>query len=203
MRKTGPKRDLTGARYARWTVLGLSPDQVGRVYRWRCQCDCGNIGNVVGASLTNGSSRSCGCLQQDTVRKMKTKHGGKGTVEYRTWKKMRERCLNPNAKRYERYGGRGIKVCERWNDFANFLADMGPRPSDKHSIERRDVNGMYEPSNCCWATQDVQSANRGNTSFILYQGQKYKLIDVAKAWGVSLDTMHKRALRGSYGITYA
>lgn len=138
--------------------------------RWICHCACGNFSCTTTGQLRSGRSRSCGCLISKTVIKRCTKHGF-GTrknkcVEYRTWKAMRKRCSNPKFEDFKYYGGRGIKVCDRWNEFTNFYADMGPRPSSTHSIDRIDVNGNYEPTNCRWATPTEQSRNRRNVKSV-------------------------------------
>lgn len=202
MRHLGPKVDLAGRRFGRWAVLGLSGDRSGRLYKWTCRCDCGTVRDVVSATLVNGASQSCGCLHREMARELNTVHGGKGTPEYRAWKHMRERCNNPNDKRYENYGGRGIRVCDRWNDFTAFMSDLGPRPSRRHSIERIDVNGHYEPGNVKWATVKEQARNKTTTLYVEVDGRIKKVSDLAETLGVKYDTLLKRAKRGSLGVRF-
>lgn len=120
----------------------------------------------------------------------------KWTPEYGVWCTMRRRCDNPNVERYAQYGGRGIKVCERWHKFENFIADMGPRPSAKHSIERRDNDGDYEPSNCYWATVEQQVYNKQNTRFLDYEGKKLTLPQAAELAGIKKGTLIARLQQG-------
>lgn len=115
---------------------------------------------------------------------------------YATWSGMRSRCLNPRNKRWRRYGGRGITICERWNSFEAFQADMGPRPSPDHTIEREDNDGPYSPENCRWATRREQSRNRACNRFVEIEGQTYRAIDLARITGRRLDTIMKRVARG-------
>ena len=155
--------DMTGQRFGRLVAISRDADVIrsnGKpIPTWRCVCDCGTEVVVRSVQLANGNTASCGCLRRDISRERKTVHGGKGTAEYAIWKAMRARCNNRKADNYPYYGGRGIKVCERWNDFANFLADMGPRP-DGLTIERTNNDGNYEPGNCIWADMKTQSNNR-------------------------------------------
>ncbi|HEV8573869.1 MAG TPA: hypothetical protein VGR43_04090 [Dehalococcoidia bacterium] len=110
--------------------------------------------------LVRGETTSCGCFQIEHARQFFTTHGGRGKPEYDIWQGMLNRCRNPKVISYKYYGARGIKVCERWNDFANFYSDMGQRPSETHSVDRIDPNGDYEPGNCRWATPQEQRVNQ-------------------------------------------
>jgi hypothetical protein len=158
-----------GTQFGRLTVLGY----VGSVKRgrreWRnylCACVCGEQTIAAAQRLQAGTTRSCGCLQRDRARETGAAHATHGharrrtpTGTYTSWLCMRHRCQNPNATVYRHYGGRGIRVCDRWDSFENFLADMGERP-DGLTLDRIDVNGSYEPGNCRWATRAQQVANR-------------------------------------------
>lgn len=128
--------------------------------RFLCKCDCGNIHEAAYSSLMGGSTKSCGCLRREAVASKNYKHGYAGTPTHRAWKGMKDRCYNSRSESYENYGARGITVCSRWRgDFLAFLKDMGPRPFDKSSIDRRNNNGNYEPSNCRWSTPMEQNRN--------------------------------------------
>lgn len=148
--------DLSGHRFERLLVIKKAVLKKPGQAKWVCQCDCGNVLDIRSQDLRDGSSRSCGCLKVE----LQTKHGLSYSDEYHIWVDMRARCTNQRYKTYKHYGGRGIKVCERWSDFASFIEDMGPRTSEKHSIDRIDVNGNYEPVNCRWATNLVQARNK-------------------------------------------
>lgn len=161
-------KDLTGKRFGRLIVLSRSENDKHGHSRWECKCECGKIRVINSGSLLSIKTKSCGCLRDEKVISRRTTHGHslKGKIHplFLNWIAMRQRCNNDKNKAYKDYGGRGIKVCERWNEFENFLEDMGEKPSNLHSIDRIDVNGNYEPSNCRWATTIEQGRNKRMTS---------------------------------------
>ena len=161
-RNTPSTKDLSGQRYGRLTVVGDTGrrDDSGRVI-WRCRCECGNERDAVGRDLTAGRTTSCGCKKSERAKTAATTHGAKGTPEYRSWQSMLTRCTNPKYHRWDRYGGRGITVCDRWQTFENFLADMGARPAGTSLDRFPNPDGNYEPGNCRWATRQQQRSNRG------------------------------------------
>lgn len=133
---------------------------------WFCQCICGKTKLVASNELSSGLVRSCGCLHIESARRQglaSRTHGDRTnrrrTPEYRAWDSMKQRCLNPNTDNYADYGGRGITICPSWLNFSAFLADMGRKPSPSHSLDRIDVDGNYQPTNCRWATPKEQANN--------------------------------------------
>lgn len=160
--------ERTGLRYGRLTVIRMFDKVCGRP-RWLCQCDCGNTNVATGANLTSGRSTSCGCLRTERVIAAKRVHGhghpARRSPTYKSWRAMIDRCSLPKRHNWNNYGGKGIKVCARWQSFANFLADMGERPPG-HTLDRIDSARDYEPSNCRWATQEQQSANRNFSAHV-------------------------------------
>ena len=159
------KIDRTGHRYGRLEVIG----EAGTIRRpsgcshllWLCRCECGNEISVYGGHLTNGHTRSCGCLARDESLVRFTKHGMSATSIFNTWCAIKERCFCPTNDAYDRYGGRGITMHPAWvNDFAAFHAYVGDRPEPGMSLDRVDNDGNYEPGNLRWATAKEQANNR-------------------------------------------
>lgn len=151
-----------GDKYNRWTILKEVEAKNNKRY-FECQCECGKVKNVRFGLLRNGQSKSCGCLISETQKRIRTTHGRYGTLEYKSWQSMKERCFNPNNKKWEDYGGRGIKVCDEWiNSFENFFNYMGERPKGTTLDRYPNNDGNYEPGNCRWATIEEQNRNKRN-----------------------------------------
>lgn len=159
----GLGEDISGKSFNQLTAI----ECVGHILNtaaiyWRCLCECGNYVNVTIGHLKSGHTKSCGCYATEQRSIVHTKHGLRKHKNYPLWAKMLQRCYNQNNPKYHRYGGRGITVCDRWREsFKNFYADIGDKPEGM-SIDRRDNDGNYEPSNCRWATPKEQSNNKHN-----------------------------------------
>lgn len=196
--------DLVGQRFERIQVV----ERFSNVYdrhgvEWMCACDCGNKVIAYGHHLRQGKIKSCGCLKSETssrsIAELNTKHGMYGSPEYMSWVAMKTRCSNPNHRHHDRYGGRGIKICDRWqNSFQNFLEDMGPRPSKHHTLDRwPDKDGDYKPDNCRWATWEEQASNRNGNVLFIYGTKKLTQSQLARELGVSIDVLKTRLKHSS------
>ena len=140
-----------------------------------CKCECGTEKQVAKVHLKSGKIVSCGCWNKTKA----TKHGMEKSIEYTTWAQMLSRCRNPNNKMYHHYGGRGIKVCERWHDFVNFYEDMGNKPKG-YSLDRIDNNADYSPENCKWSSTKDQIRNRRVTPKYEWNGKVYSLAELSE-----------------------
>ncbi len=170
--------NLVGQKFHRLTVISRTINSKQGNTQWTCLCNCGNKVIVIGVNLNHNRTKSCGCLNRELLIKTNTTHGLRKTPEYRSWSDIIQRCLNPNNKRYNNYGGRGIKVCQHWNNsFEAFIKDMRFKPTPKHSIERINNNGNYEPSNCKWATSSQQARNTRRNQNLTFKGKTLCVID--------------------------
>lgn len=196
------KKDLIGLKFGKLLVLSKTElrSKGGKVI-WKCQCDCGNLKNVQTDYLTCNQTTSCGCYQKETTSKRFSKHNAKNSENkrlrnlYTTWLSMRDRCNNPNNINFKHYGGRGISVCNEWNDFNVFKNDMGYKPIDgnKYTLERIDVNGNYCKENCKWATYIEQANNRrNNRAKYTIDNKEYSIRDIIDITGLSYESIRDR-----------
>jgi hypothetical protein len=158
-----PLINIRGQRFGRLLAIRYSRRKLfARKFKaWFCRCDCGGSVVATAGDLRKGNNRSCGCLDRETNQKRFYRHGLQSSPEYAIWSAMINRCENNKSRNWKNYGGRGIKVCRRWRaDFMNFYRDMGSRPAIRLTLERRNNDGDYKPSNCCWATRSEQAFNR-------------------------------------------
>lgn len=191
--------DMVGVTVNGISVIERSAHVAGRP-AWKCFCTCGETFSAPGASLRSGNVKGCASCSRARRSASATKHGGVGTREYVCYSAMKQRCNDPANKRFARYGGRGITVCARWADsFTNFLDDMGPQPSPRHSIERLDSDKNYEPGNCVWATKEVQANNRSNNTRIEIEGRVQTLTQWARETGIHRTVISRRLQRGIAG----
>lgn len=194
--------ELVGKQFGRLTVISEtdrrrkpcgSPER-----RWICLCVCGAETAVSQASLTSGNTRSCGCLLQETRGLNNKIHGDTRSPEWVAWVAMRDRCVNQRGA-YQYHAGKGIRVCKRWQEFQNFLSDMGRKPTPAHSLDRVDSNGDYDPSNCRWATRTEQNRNRSNAIIVEHEGRLWRLYEIEALTGVSRNALKRRYYAGKRG----
>lgn len=186
--------DLTGRTFNRLTVIGFSHFKKLRRY-WSCLCTCGKTTTAQTTRLISGNTKSCGCLRDETRRKIGNFHC-KIHPEYSVWIGIKKRCFKKDYPDYHLYGGRGIAICKQWAaDFETFFRDMGPRPSPKHSIDRIDNDGNYEPGNCRWATPKEQNYNRRVNRFVTIGGVTRRISDWCQMFGITPRIANSRIVR--------
>lgn len=195
---TNPKiKDMTGIRIGRLVVIGYlgpRPKQAS----WLCRCDCGNHTVVLGHNLRCSTTTSCGCLRVEGKYQVSCRG-----PEYKTWVNMRTRCNNPKSSQFLDYGGRGIEICERWRKFENFYADMGPRPASEYSLDRINVDGNYEPSNCRWATKEEQANNARSNIPLTYSDKTMNLAQWAREIAINEKTLYDRINKLGWSVERA
>jgi hypothetical protein len=190
--------NLSGRRFGKLTAVGFTDRNSTGQIRWLCRCDCGGETKVVTTMLLRGIRTQCRACSNRYIGDIRVTHGmarrgGQSTPAWRSWQAMKIRCFCTTDHNYPNYGGRGIRMCERWLDFANFLADMGERPAGT-TIDRIDVNGHYEPGNCRWATPTEQSRNQRTNKLTADRAEEIKDLirhgvkhrDIADRFGVSM-----------------
>jgi hypothetical protein len=160
------------------------------------RCKCGKEVKVSNNNVQRGNTRSCGCYKRETTHNLLTTHGLTDTKVYRAWCSIKRRCTYTKDIQYNSYGGRGIKVCDRWlSSFCNFYSDMGDPPTAQHTIDRIDNNGDYEPSNCRWASYREQARNKQNTRYVEWEGSLYNIHDLAAKYNIDTRNILKRLSR--------
>ena len=193
--------NLVNQKYGRALVIKRVENK-GRYVRWLCKCECGNEFVALTQHLRSGAVQSCGCLRKDiAIKKSKTintKHGKHKTRLYKIWAAIKGRCYNQNNESYKNYGARGITICKEWENnysaFETWANDNGY--NDTLTIDRIDVNGNYEPSNCRWATRQEQQNNRRVNHYIEYQGEKRTVAEWARKLGIKKNTLDGRINKG-------
>ena len=202
-------KDLTGEKFGMLTVLGTADSRVTRggkkKSRYVCKCDCGNVVTVDGNSLTQGRTKSCGCRRGRNLPERNTTHGGSNDRLYKVWSSIKTRCYNSHCRAYKWYGARGIKLCDEWMDYAAFrdwaLSNGYDEAASKWSctIDRIDVNGNYEPSNCRFITMKGQQNNRRSNTMVTLYGRTQTLQQWCEELGMKTSTVCMRFT--NYGMT--
>ena len=199
-----PRVEMIGRRFGKLTVLALSEERGGRgQLKFLCLCDCGRTKVVFGESLRRFKTTSCGCEQRKIASKVNRTHGGSKERLYRVWQGMKERCENENNLEYKNYGGRGIKICEEWHDYAKFKEFMLSKgydptaPYGQCTIERINVNGNYEPSNCTVISAAMQAFNRTDNRKLTFQGKTQTVVEWSEEIGIPACTIYNRIHRGA------
>ena len=199
--------DFSGRRFGRWAVVRRAEDYRRGIPQWLCRCSCGNEGVVRAGILKSGQSRSCGCLNLEIRSRIcverNTTHGMSGSRTHRIWCNIFTRCENKKALSYAKYGAKGVSICAQWRTFENFLTDMGKCPSPRHTIDRVNPKGNYEPGNCRWATMKQQQNNRSNNRKITFNGRTMTLQQWADKTGIDRKTISGRIDRLNWPIDQA
>ena len=194
--KPGQVFRMEGQRYGSLQIVDRAGFNEAGYVLWRCACDCGEQIVVSGDRLRRGNKKTCGVnghrFREDRPIPITLQFPS----EYQSWHNMRQRCQNPRHVKYPNYGGRGITIDPRWNKFKTFMLDMGRKPHPRHTIEREDVNGNYEPKNCRWIARKDQGRNKRNSIFVTYQGKRMLLIDLVEDLGLSRGIVYGRLKAG-------
>lgn len=197
--------DMIGKKIGRLTVVERAENTKQGTTQWKCICECGNEVVILGSNLRQGRTKSCGCYQKECAKKRITTHGETKTRLFTVWQKIKDRCYNENHKSYKDYGGRGISMCDSWKDsfeaFRDWAIENGY--SDDLTIDRIDVDGNYEPSNCRWVTQKEQQNNRTNNHLLTYNGETKTMAQWADEVGLPYHTIVARINKYSWTVEEA
>lgn len=178
--------NLAGKRFGHVIAMSPTDERYCRYVVWTCQCDCGASFTVSSGRLTNGTVTNCGCIRRAHAQTVRTN-------EYQLWRSMIKRCRNAHLLRY---GGRGIRICDRWLKYEHFINDMGPRPSMQHSIDRINNDGDYEPGNCRWATWSQQHRNTSRSKHLTFNGETLPLLEWCQRTGLTEKALRSRIDHG-------
>lgn len=192
--------DLSGRKFGQLTVVRrgktIKRNNGGTIPYWVCICDCGKQVEIVGGDLKSGRTQSCGCYQREAARKYHTKHNMCGTRLHGIWLDMKRRCRNNKRPCYGRYGGRGITICDEWNEFIPFKNwALLNGYADNLTIDRIDNDGDYEPDNCRWVTMEIQANNNSKNRILEYEGETHTMAEWAKILNISYSTIRCRVKR--------
>lgn len=195
--------DISGKRFGKLTAKTLT--KIGNRSAWECVCECGTVRIVRNNNLLSGNTTSCGCSR---IGKLKPPRRPRSEYidmpEYRVWKGIKQRCLNPSNPRFVFYGGRGITICKRWSDsFADFIGDMGRRPSDKHQLDRINNNAGYAPENCRWTDAKSNARNRRDNLTLAHDGKALTLSEWAEVTGIHWGTIWARIRKNGWSVSRA
>lgn len=200
--KRGERHDLTGRKYGRLTVVGEHHRSEKSGYYWTCLCDCGNTAIVSGGNLRGGSTKSCGCLSAECKPPLGTKHGMSRTKLHNIWIAMKQRCTNPNDANYDRYGGRGIQVCDEWSDSFEVFRDWALANGyveGKTDLDREDNDKGYSPDNCRFISHRDNLRNTHRKLHDVINGEDITLSEAAEKYGISYRLIYQRYKRGKRG----
>jgi hypothetical protein len=194
--------DMVGQKYGRLTVIEMAGHNKHKQRQWRCVCDCGTSVEKSGSDIRSGNTLSCGCLHKELLSAASKTHGMSKMPIWSIHRAMMDRCYLTTSHAYNCYGGRGITVCERWQTFENFFADMGNKPTGM-SLEREDNNGGYNPENVQWATAKDQANNRRSSRWIEFRGETKTLAQWCEVLGLKVGTVWARLSRDGYSVEEA
>ena len=202
--RKGNMKILTGLMFGRLTVERLGGFTPTRRALWFCRCECGGTKTVLGSSLLNGNTKSCGCILSEVMKKKMTTHGGSKTRVYRIWTGMLNRCYRVDDYHYPRWGGRGIKVCEEWRDFETFRDwALSNGYKENLSIERTDNDDWYCPGNCTWATNKKQANNRRSNRLLTFNGETRTIAEWGDVTGLGDTAIRLRIDRRGWSVQRA